>query len=338
MIEGAWLAWRNDANVDAEVSEPGFPRLDGVQRASLLLVPHGKRVRKVEYEPTLGRDVTAVRRLVRSCFVHGHVVLHESAPPDEQSDEGAYDRGISETGGTIPSEVARGGQGEFPPATLAVVGRRALATNWSTSWSTSRVAWGVTGLRELLCPCDMSRRVALRSAPDTLYTQVVAGSSPAPPILARLVKPIRLSYGGQVCRKCRECSTRAAPTQPAEARLRALTCGRGEALAVLCPEVARGDVGSHRRDVALHEVPRTANLDAAERWNRLEHEEDAPGVARQVAELDVAFRRSRPRTILRPSETKPGKRSRCRLCDRSSEQPATEPRAASERLRATLPS
>jgi hypothetical protein len=33
-----------------------------------------------------------------------------------------------------------------------------------------------------------------------LYTQVAAGSSPAPPILTRMVEPICLSSAGQVCR------------------------------------------------------------------------------------------------------------------------------------------
>jgi hypothetical protein len=65
-------------------------------------------------------------------------------------------------------------------------------------------------------------------------------------------------------------------------------------------EIASGNVGPQRSDVALDELGRTADLDAAEGWHRLEHEEGAPWIARQVAELDVAFgNETRSRALLR---------------------------------------
>jgi hypothetical protein len=54
-------------------------------------------------------------------------------------------------------------------------------------------------------------------------------------------------------------------------------------------EIAPSDVGPQRSDVALDEIGRAANLDAAEGLHRLKYEERAPWIARQVSELDVAF-------------------------------------------------
>ena len=67
----------------------------------------------------------------------------------------------------------------------------------------------------------------------------------------------------------------------------------GEALAVLRPEVACGDVCSHRRDVALNELPDTANFDAAEGRYRLEHEEAKRGVSGVSVWVSVAGRERR---------------------------------------------
>jgi hypothetical protein len=62
-----------------------------------------------------------------------------------------------------------------------------------------------------------------------------------------------------------------------------------EAVAVGRTEVAPGDGGADGFDVALDELGTSANLDSAEWSSRLEHDEDAPRVARQVTKLHVAL-------------------------------------------------
>ena len=58
-----------------------------------------------------------------------------------------------------------------------------------------------------------------------------------------------------------------------------------EALAVDRTDVAPGDGGTDGFDVALHELGTSTDLDSAEWSSRLEHDEDALRIARQVAKL-----------------------------------------------------
>jgi hypothetical protein len=55
------------------------------------------------------------------------------------------------------------------------------------------------------------------------------------------------------------------------------------------PEISAGDVGTHGSDITFDKLADAANFDATERWHHLEHDEDAPWLAREVAELDVTF-------------------------------------------------
>src|SRR5262245_40004598 len=72
VVERVRLARREDANMDAEVGEGELPRLEGVDDAALLLVANGERFGDVHDEPSLRRDVAAVRRLRHCGFLHGH--------------------------------------------------------------------------------------------------------------------------------------------------------------------------------------------------------------------------------------------------------------------------
>jgi hypothetical protein len=52
---------------------------------------------------------------------------------------------------------------------------------------------------------------------------------------------------------------------------------------------APSDVGPYSSDVALDKVGPPTHLNATKRWHRLEDDEDAAQIARQVPQLDVAL-------------------------------------------------
>jgi hypothetical protein len=93
--------------------------------------------------------------------------------------------------------------------------------------------------------------------------------------------------------------------------------------------------GRRATDVAVAELARAANLDAAEWWRRLEYDEDAPWVARARGGSLTSPSAMTISNAPCSTETTAETRSRCRLSDRSSTQPARGLQAAGERLRPT---
>ena len=81
---------------------------------------------------------------------------------------------------------------------------------------------------------------------------------------------------------------RIAPGEPEQDPWLGVPVGR-EPRAVTCSEIAPRDGRSHRTDVAFEQLAHPSHLNAAERPNRFEHNENAPWVTRQVAKLEIAL-------------------------------------------------
>src|SRR5262249_4430707 len=98
VVERVRAARPDDADVDADVGGRVLSRLDRVRRAALLVVAYRERVRQVEDEPALRRDVAAVRGLLGACFLHGH----------RSSLVGVFLDQPDETGALSPNGTGRG--------------------------------------------------------------------------------------------------------------------------------------------------------------------------------------------------------------------------------------